>query len=143
MQTPNNASLTQNIENGAIQRSVRSITPSPDGSFGPMRLDRRNEIFVQNLWASLHALAEEGSLFVAQTPTPGTGIVLTSATGVAFADTQAIFGVNNVDPSLEVIPLWLKLVITAAGTLGTDDHFAGRLDSGRSEERRVGKECRL
>src|SRR5437660_958205 len=79
--------LQFNIENGQLQRSVRQITPSADGVNGPVRQDRRNELFVENLWNSLHALAEEGSLFVAQTPTPGTGIVLTSATGQTFADT--------------------------------------------------------
>jgi hypothetical protein len=56
--------------------------------------------------------------------------VLTSATGTTFGDTQAVFGVNNVDPTRDVIPLWLKMIVTAAGTAGTDDHFAGRLDSG-------------
>jgi len=130
MQTPNNSSLTQNIENGVIQRAARAVTPSPDGNFGPLRIDRRNEAFVQNLWNSMHALAAEGSLFVAQTPTPATGIVISAATGTTYGDTQAIFGVNNLDPALDVIPLWLKLIITAAGTAGTDDHFAGRLDVG-------------
>lgn len=128
MQVANNTNLQYNIENGAIQRAVRGITPSADGLNGPLRLDRRNEQFVQNLWNSIHALAEEGSLFIAQTPTPGTGVVLTAAAGTTFADTQAIFGLNNLDNALDVIPLWLKMVITAAGTGGTDDHYAGRLD---------------
>lgn len=130
MQIANNTNLQYNIENGAIQRAVRTITPSADGANGPLRLDRRNELFVQNIWNSLHALATEGSLFVAQTPTPGSGVVLSSTTGNSFADTQGIFGVNNIDNALEVIPLWLKIIITNAGNAGTDDHFAGRLDLG-------------
>src|SRR5581483_4747623 len=130
MQIPSQALVTQNVDNGAIQRSVRAITASGDGNTGPLSIDRRNEAIVQNLWNSMHALATEGSLYVAQTATPGTGIVLTSATGTSFSDTQAIFGVNNTDAALDVIPLWLKLVITAAGTAGTDAHFAGRLDLG-------------
>jgi hypothetical protein len=111
-------------------RSIAAAPIVPDGNLGQVRGDRRGELFVENLWNSMHALAEEGSLFVAQTATPGTGITLSSATGTTFSDTQAIFGVNNVDPTRDVIPLWLKLIITAAGTAGTDDHFAGRLDIG-------------
>ncbi len=130
MQVASGQNLTQVQDIGQVQRAVRTITASPDGAPGPFRIDRRNELYVQNLWNSIHALAEEGSLYVAQTATPGTGITLTSATGTTFSDTQAIFGVNNVDAALNVIPLWLKMVITAAGTLGTDDHYAGRLDKG-------------
>jgi hypothetical protein len=127
----------QSVLTGFIGRYARAVTASNEGSQGPPRLDRRNEVIVQNVWNSIHQLAAEGSLFVAQTATPGTGIVLTSATGTTYSDTQAIFGVNNVDsnPSLngqgkDHIPLWLKIVITAAGTAGTDDHFAVRLDKG-------------
>lgn len=118
------------IENGLVARSAQQIAASSDGNYGPMRMDRRNEQIVENLWNSTHMLAEEGSLFIAQTATPGTGITLTSATGTSFSDTQGIFGINNIGTDLNVIPLWLKMVITAAGTAGTDDHYAGRLDSG-------------
>jgi hypothetical protein len=127
----------QSILNGLVGRSQRRITPSADGDQGPPRLDRTNELYVQNLWNSLHALAAEGSLHVAQTATPGTGVTLTSATGTTYSATQGVFAVNNLDttPSLggqgrDHIPLWLKLIITAAGTAGTDDHFASVLDQG-------------
>ncbi len=132
MNIPQVSAVNWNIQNGFIGRSVRNVTPSADGNYGPIRLDRRNEVYVANLWNSLHALAEEGSLFIAQTPTPGTGIVMTSTTGTSFSDTQAVFGVNNLEATggLNVIPLWLKLLITNVGANGTDDHFAGRLDSG-------------
>lgn len=128
---------TQNLENGILSRSRLNIAPTPDGRYGPVRLDRTNEMIVENLWNSLHQLAIEGSLYVATTPTPGTGITLTSATGTTYSATQGIFAVNNLDslPSLgnvgkDIIPLWLKLIITAAGTAGTDDHFASVLDQG-------------
>jgi hypothetical protein len=128
----------QSLLSGMFGRQASNISTSNDGDQGPVRLDRRNEVFTCNLWNSLHALAVEGSLMVAQTATPGTGITLTSATGTSFGATQGIFAVNNLDtlPSVgssgrDVIPLWLKLVITAAGTAGTDDHFAGVLDFGR------------
>jgi hypothetical protein len=125
------------ILTGLIGRSAREVTPSSDGDQGPPRMDRRNELIVSNLWNSLHQLAEEGSLFCATTATPGTGITLTSATGTTFSATQGVFGVNNVDTTPSVngkgrnhIPLALKMVITAAGTAGTDDHYAVVLDKG-------------
>lgn len=133
---PGTSQSQQMLDNGLIGRSRRAITSSADGGFGPLRIDRGNELFVQNLWNSIHALVEEGSVFVAQTATPGTGITISPATGTTFSDTQATVGIQNADtvPSLnnsgrDVIPLWVKLIITAAGTAGTDDHFASRLDS--------------
>lgn len=81
-------------------------------------------------WRSFHSLAAQGALFVAQTPTPGTGVTLTPAAGTTFSDTNAIVGVNNISTSRDLIPLWLKLIITAAGTAGTDSHVASRLDLG-------------
>src|SRR6185369_11739636 len=122
---------------GAVGRAARRLTPLVDGNEGQPRLGRFGEQYVENLWNSLHALTQEGSLFVAQTATPGTGITLTSATGTNYSATQGIFAVNNLDttPSLggqgkDIIPLWLKLLITGAGTAGTDDHFASVLDIG-------------
>lgn len=131
--------MDQVVPVGFVGRSARTVNPQVEGSqslSGP-RLDRRMERFVENLWNSVHALAEEGSLFVAQTATPGTGIVLSSATGTTYSDTNGIVGINNLDtnPSLSgagrnIIPLWLKLILTAAGTAGTDSHVASRLDRG-------------
>jgi hypothetical protein len=122
---------------GILGRNLRRLNPLQDDQPAAPRLARYAEQYVASLWNSLHALADEGSLFVAQTATPGTGITLSSATGTTYAATQGIFGVNNLDttPSLngaglDIIPLWLKLIITAAGTAGTDDHFAGVLDKG-------------
>lgn len=101
----------------------------------PIRLDRRLEQIVENLYNGMEVVALEGSYFVAQTPTPGTGIVLTSATGTTYSDTNSILGVNNLSaaggPSAKFIILdYIKLIITAAGTAGTDSHVNGRLDIG-------------
>lgn len=125
----------QSLLNAVFGRSARTVVPSVDGTQGPPRMDRRNELVVKSIWNTIHQLADEGSLFVATTATPGTGVTLTSATGTTYSDTQAIFGVQNQDTTQSLngvgkdhIPLWLKLVITAAGTAGTDDHYALRLD---------------
>lgn len=122
---------------GLVGRSARKVVPATDGDQAPPRLGRLGDQYTANLWNSVHALADEGSLYVASTATPGTGVTLTSATGTSYSATQGIFAVNNLDttPSLngqgsDIYPLWLKIVITAAGTAGTDDHFASVLDYG-------------
>lgn len=132
MQLAQGVQTEQLIQNGIIARSRQAIQPAADGLYGPVRLDRFCEAVVENLWNSHHQLTIEGSIFVATTATPGTGITLTSATGTAYSATQGIFAVNNLDASggKDIIPLWLKLIITAAGTAGTDDHFASVLDQG-------------
>ena len=125
------------IIRGLIARSSQRLSVYPEASLLEPRLDRGGEQFVENLWNSMHALAVEGSYFVAQTPTPGTGVTISSATGTSFSDTGAIVAVNNRDsaPSLggqgrDIILDYLKLIITAAGTAGTDSHVASRLDIG-------------
>lgn len=120
----------------AIGKVVARIQRQSDGVAAPLRLDEAGELFVQNLFNDQKALANEGSYFVAQTPTPGTGITLTSATGVTYSDTNAILGINNVDSVVQgaqarsIILDYVKLIITAAGTAGTDSHAASRLDIG-------------
>lgn len=123
--------------NGQFGRQRSNVPFSSDGSIGGIRIDKYNEPIIESLWNTYHMLGIEGSLFIAQTATPGTGITLTSATGTTYSDTNAIIGINNLStgtslsgPGLDVIPLWLKLVITAAGTAGTDSHVASRLDPG-------------
>lgn len=127
----------QSLLSGLFGRSQRALVGTNDGGQGPARLDKTNELLVENLWNSLHQLSVEGSLYVAQNATPWTGVTLTPATQTSYAQTAGIFSVYNqdVNPSLggtgrDLIPLWLKFVITAAGTAGTYDHFAGILDKG-------------
>ena len=119
---------------GSTGRIVNRIQRQPDGRIQPARLDAGGELFVENLLNDHKALAVEGSYFVAQTPTPGTGITLTSATGTSYSDTNGIVGINNLDSlgqglqSCDIILDYVKVIITAAGTAGTDSHVASRLD---------------
>lgn len=122
---------------GLVGRAARAVAAAADGDQAPPRLARRYEQYTLNLWNSIHALVDEGSVYVATTATPGTGITSSSTTGNTYSATQGIFGFNNKDvsPSLggagqDVIPLWLKMVITAAGANGTDEHFASVVDLG-------------
>ncbi len=137
MQSSQSSPNQQAVDLAYTGRSQRNMAPTNDGGYGPLRQDRTNEVMVENVWSDLHTLAVEGSLFIAATATPGTGITFTSATGTTYSDTQAIFGVNNIEPTpslngtgKDVIPLWLKIIITSAGTAGTDSHVASRLDKG-------------
>lgn len=125
----------QSLLSALFGRSQRAIVGTNDGGQGPARIDKTNELIVENLWNSLHELAIEGSLYTVQNATPWTGVVLTPATQTTYSQTAGIFSVYNQDtqPSLggtgrDLIPLWLKFIITAAGTAGTYDHYAGILD---------------
>ena len=119
---------------GSTGRIVSRIQRQPDGRIQSARLDAGGELFVENLFNDHKALAVEGSYFIAQTPTPGTGITLTSATGTTYSDTNGIVGINNLDSigqglqSRDIILDSVKLIVTAAGTAGTDSHVASRLD---------------
>ncbi len=114
---------------GLVSDSLTNATINTDNQYIPPRLSRRGEVFTKVLYQSLHTLSNEGSLYVAQTATPGVGLTGTSSF-VTFLDSCAMFGFNNLSSTLTVIPLSLQILVTVAGTAGTDSHIAGRLDSG-------------
>jgi hypothetical protein len=103
-----------------------------DGNAIRPRADRRGELYTEALWARLEALAEEGSLFVAATVVPGTGVTATLATGTAFTAVAGLLTIANTDVvgGKNVIPLALKLIVTAAGTASTSVHVAHAIDDG-------------
>jgi hypothetical protein len=98
------------------------------------RTSRRGEQFVKVIYQTLHTLSNEGSLFVAQTATPGTGVAVTPATGTSFVDTNALLGINNIDTTIAgnrtVIPLSLQIIVSTIGLAATSQNIAGRLDLG-------------
>lgn len=89
---------------------------------------RFGEQYNLSLVPTKHLLADEGSYFVATTPTPGTGIAMTIST--AFSDTVAMFAIKNTapptDPAAKRIYLdYLRLILLGtAPTAVVSRHFA-------------------
>jgi hypothetical protein len=84
----------------------------------------------------MQGLAAEGSMFVATTPTPGTGVTGTSATGTSYSATNALAIIYNSDtqPSYgagrRIFLDTITLIVTAAGTASTSCHVAHQIDVG-------------
>jgi hypothetical protein len=120
--------------------AILSSTKRPDGVNQNFRLASRGEPVVLNLFNGQHGLAMEGSYFVAQTATPGTGITLSVATGVTFSDTQALVAINNTELSSgstggagqgkSIFLDFISFVVTTVATAQTSHHVAHRVDSG-------------
>ena len=100
----------------------------PDRAEGRFRLGRYGEQLSQSLTPTKHQLAEEGSYFVATTPTPGTGIAMTIST--AFADTVAMFAIKNIADPANPASKWIYLdylrliLLGTAPTAVVSRHFA-------------------
>jgi hypothetical protein len=102
------------------------------------RMTGRGEQWVANLFNDMKGPLVEGSYYIAATPTPGTGITLSVATGTTFSDTQALFGINNSDSGAALgaqgkriyldFAMW---VVTATPTTSTDHQIAHRTDNGQ------------
>ncbi len=116
-------------------QALLSQAPIPDNSQSGvgLRSGSRGEQFVYNVWNGMQALAMEGSYWIAATATPGTGIVLSVATGTSFSDTQAMICVNNTDsvgPNAKTIYLdFITFIVTTAPTNQTIGFLAHRIDS--------------
>lgn len=122
---------------GSNGQALSSIAPVADNVTGvtPVRLGNRGEQFSLSLFNGMQALAMEGSYWIASTATPGTGIVLSVATGTTFADTQALIVLNNNDTTTasaigKTIYLdFITIVCTTTPTGTTVDYVAHRIDS--------------
>lgn len=115
---------------------LSSLARSADSTSSVLRLGSRGEQLTMNVWNGMEGLAMEGSLWCAQTATPGTGITLTVATGTTFSDTQALICINNTDTALSVggtgksiYPLLVNVICTTLPTGGAAHHVAHRLDT--------------
>lgn len=101
-----------------------------ENSYGPVRTSQRGEVYVQSLAGSkMHALADEGTYFVATNATPGTAIAgITAADG--YDVTETLFYLHNAATSTKRIYLdFLQLTCAAAGTNGTNFSLAITTDS--------------
>lgn len=113
---------------GLVSRSLPAATT--DGNEREQRYGRYGDTYVQAVVPKLHAVADEGSYFVANNS--GTGVA-TTATPTAFSDTAPMFTILNTDTAqnsnFKRIHLdWMRVTQTAAGTAGTDLRFRVVLD---------------
>lgn len=108
-----------------------------EGSTAPLRGSSRGELFVQALAGGrMHALANEGSYFVATNPTPGTGIAGIAASD-GFDDLETFLFLRNNDvignpQSKRIFLDFIRLQATAAGTNGTNFSAVAKIDTGNS-----------
>jgi hypothetical protein len=110
-------------------------TAYSEGATAPLRGSRRGELFTSALAGSkMHALADEGSYFVATNPTIGTGVAgIAAADG--FDDLETLAFLRNTESSSTGKRLYLDYILlrpTAAGTNGTNFSFAMKIDKGNN-----------
>jgi hypothetical protein len=111
---------TRNVDGSTI------VTPSRTGPY--------MEAYNIQVGASNWVPADEGSYFVAQNPTVGTGIAGHAAPVVADTDTKALLHIYNSGVKNIVLDyIWLE--VTAAGTGGTITYAVGYLDAKGSTAR--------
>jgi len=99
-----------------------------------VRLYRYGEIFTVGAVRKNHALADEGSFFVANTGNPATGVA-TAAAPTSFSDTAPLLTIYNQDsagnPNAKRIQLnSLRFTCTAAGTAGVSFRIGIKIGTG-------------
>lgn len=112
-----------------------ALNPDSQSTDVGVRMGRYGEIDVVGRPATKRALLEEGSYFVARTPTPGTGVSHTVS--ASFSDTVPFLQVYNSSTNLNVELDYLKLIVTVAGASGTTFQLAGKLDTGQRTQTTV------
>jgi hypothetical protein len=128
--------MTTDLTNKLIWGLANRALPAPnsgDNTYGPVRTSRYGELITQGLAGSkMHALAGEGSYFIATNPTPGTAIA-----GIAAADglddlEALVFLRNGASNDKQIHLDFILLQAAAAGTNGTNFAFAMKGDKGNS-----------
>lgn len=85
------------------------------------------------IWQKSYQFIDEGSYYCATNPTPGTGIATTAAV-TTLSDTSPFLLVKN-NGTKTIYLDYLKLIVTAAGTNGTNLNFASKTDVPNSSGR--------
>ena len=96
-----------------------------------VRGGRYGEQYVLPLLSSKHVLADEGSYFIATTPTPGTGIA--STLSATFSDTVPLLYIQNNDSKSNPLGKrmyldYIKLIVTVVPASGTNCRWALKTD---------------
>ena len=101
---------------GRVQRFIQTVQRATDGSPIPLRLGPYGDMATELLTSKQHKLADEGSMFVTRTPTPGTGQAST-ANVTAYSATTPFIVIQNPNPvgGKNIFLDTIKLLLTAAG----------------------------
>ncbi len=104
--------------------------PNPDSSSNDVaqRMDRYGGAFGTAPVVGTSPWAEEGTLFVARTPTPGSGVSF-ATTQTAFSETAPLIVMNNGSSTKQIWLSYLKLIITAAATGSSTFQYAVKTDN--------------
>ncbi len=116
---------------GVVARST--ATKQQEQTEAPLRVSRYGEMVTRIVGKEgKYALADSGEYWSATNPTPGTGIAGIAATG-AFADAESLLYIKNgasVGDGTRIYLDFLQLIVTAAGTNGTDHRYVSKIDTG-------------
>ncbi len=115
------------LNQGLVGRALPSASPDSINNSVALRLDRYGGAFATAPSVGKSAWAEEGSYFVARTPTPGTGVVYNVQT--TFVETVPLIFGNNTSTTKNCWLDRLKLVITEVGGSATTFQYAVKIDS--------------
>lgn len=117
---------------GKAGKLLSSRGVNADGSEVELRLGKYGEMDVLSLFPTKPVrLAEEGSLFITTTPTPGTGVALGIAAAtqiVATAPSLLIYN-NDAVGGKNIFLDKIRLSCTGAGTAGAHLHATAYMDS--------------
>jgi len=107
-------------------------TKTLDGNASYARQAKYGELIVANLSPKPYGLAQEGSVFMATTPTAGTGVALGVAAATAIIATAPSILIYNSDAlgGKSIFLDTIKLLVTGAGVAGTSLHAQVFIDNG-------------
>jgi hypothetical protein len=120
----------------AVARRIPTVNVDGAGTTTPSRTGPYLEAYVMPLGADYGAYAEEGSMYIIQSTTPGTGIAGHAAPVQADLSTKPILHVFN-GGTLNIIPRWIKCRITTAGAGGTNTNLETWLETGAGASSRA------
>lgn len=113
----------------AIARRLPSLNADATNTQNPTRTGAYLEAYALGLGSGDLMFADEGSFFVANNATLATGIAGHAAPVVADTDTKALLHVFNGSTTKNIIPVYLFLEVTAAGTGGTIQYTTIYIDN--------------
>lgn len=123
----------------SIARSIPSAPVASDGTAGvlPSRTGPYGEAYTVGLGADFGPFAEEGSMYIIQSTTPGTGIAGHAAPVQADLSTKPVLHMFNGSSTKTIIPRWCKIRITTAGAGGTNTNLETWLETGNGASSRA------
>ncbi len=115
------------LNRGLVSRALPAATTDSTNADVGQRLDRYGGAFLSAPAVGKYPWAEEGSYFVARTPTPGTGVSFTVS--ASFSDTVPFIFGNNTSATKAVWLDYLKWIVTVVPASATTVQYAVKTDA--------------